>query len=132
MDVKTSRKETRYQPGSGSVEVLMDNISDLYPIYSDSDENEIADVEILDDEREELLDRAMWAVLKQLGGDPLSPLDGNPIEECILGEVSAIVLISKITANVLAVGPGVQISYSTSIVDGKEYLSILLTLVPVV
>jgi hypothetical protein len=129
MDVKTSRKETRYQ-ASGSVEVLMDNITDLYPVYSASDANKITNVEILDDSRLELLDRAMWAVLKQLGNDPLNPDDGNPIEECILGEVSAIVLITKIAANVLAVGPGVQIDYSTSIVDGKEYLAISLTLVP--
>ena len=127
MDVVTSRKITRYQP-SGSVLVLMDNITDIYPVFNDA--GEITDIEMLDNERDELLDRAMWAVLKQRGGDPLDPLDGNQHEECVLGEISPVALIGQITASVAAEGPGVRSSFSTSTLDGKEYLSVAVTLTP--
>ena len=130
MDAKTSRKEPREQPGTGTVEVLMDNITDLYPVFADGDGLLIADIEILDDAREELLDRAMFSVMVQRGGDPLDPDDGVQIEECILGEVTALELIGQISASVLKAGPGVKVSYETTEVDGKEYLTVDLALVP--
>jgi len=132
MDARTSRKETREQPGRGTVDVLMDNITDLYPVFADGDELLIMDIEILDDDRDELLDRAMFAVMKQRGADPTDPADGNQIEECIMGEITPLELIGQITASVLEAGPGVQASYSTSEADGKEYLTVALTLVPAV
>jgi len=123
MDVMTSRKEQRYQP-EGIVQVVMDDITDFYPIFADEAQLVITDLEMIDDPQTELLDRGMWAVLKQLGGDPLDPLDGNQIEECVMGEISAITLIAQITASVAEEGPGVQSSFSTYISDGKEYLTI--------
>jgi hypothetical protein len=129
MDAKTSRKETRYQP-SGTVEVLMDNITDFYPVFSTDDPNCIENIEMLDGDRVELLDRAMWAVLKQRGNDPLDSTDGNQTEECLMGEISAVALISQITASVLEEGPGVQATFSTSVSDGKEYLTVTVVLVP--
>ena len=129
MDIKTSRKITRNQ-GTGLVQVVMSNISDLYPIFADGNELVIADIEMLDDPREELLDRSMWAILKQRGADPLDIGDGNQIEECIMGEISAVALIGQIAASVVAEGPGVQSSFGTTRSGGKEYLTIAITLTP--
>jgi hypothetical protein len=88
MDIKVSRKETRIFP-DGPKEVLVDNVFDLYPVFGDdplydgldniSDldrKNMIMDVEILDGDRIELLDRAMFALVKQRGMDPVEPQDG--------------------------------------------------------
>lgn len=127
MDVKVSRKTPRYQP-DGNVEVLMDNIFDLYPVFSPDDENLITNVEVLDDAEEELLDQAMWAVVKQKGDDPLDLTDGNPHEECILGEVSVVAFETQIVSSVMAVGPGVVVDFSSYILDGKNYLTVLVKL----
>jgi hypothetical protein len=123
MDVKVSRKEARYQPGTGGVEVLMSNIFDMYPVFGDStNENLITDIETISGDRVELLDRAMWAVVKQRGNDPLDETDGSQWAEAILGEVSVATLLTQVHAEVLEEGPGVKDTYTTSIVDGKEYL----------
>lgn len=124
MDVKVSRKETRYQP-QGLVEVLMSDVTDLFPVL---DGDVITDIEMLDGDREELLDRAMWAVFKQYGNDPLDLTDGNQYEECILGEISPLVLMTEISASVLEEGAGVQEEYSSSTVDGKDYLTVTVRL----
>ena len=121
MDVSVSRKIPRYQP-SGNVLVLVSNVSDLYPVFSKDDENLITDIEMLDDDREELLDQGMWAVLKQRGLDPLSPLDGNQYEECILGDITPVELTMQIMMSVLKVGPGVKVSFSSYVSGGKEKL----------
>jgi hypothetical protein len=128
MDVKTSRKETRFQP-SGSVDVLMDNITDLYPVFSAYDPDKITNLEMLDGDPTELLDRAMWQVLIQRGGDPLDSTSGVQTEECIMGEISVLVLLTQIAASVLLAGPGVKANFSTGIADGKEYLIVTVTLV---
>lgn len=121
MDVSVSRKIPRYQP-SGNVLVLVSNVSDLYPVFSKDDENLITDIEMLDDDREELLDQGMWAVLKQRGLDPLSPLDGNQYEECILGDITPVELTMQIMMSVLKVGPGVKVSFSSYVSGGREKL----------
>lgn len=121
MDILVSRKVARYQP-SGLVDVLVSNISDLYPVFSKDDENLITDIEMLDDDREELLDQGMWAVLKQRGLDPLSPLDGNQYEECILGDITPVELTMQIMMSVLKVGPGVKASFSSYVSGGREKL----------
>ena len=121
MDILVSRKITRYQP-SGAVDVLVSNISDIYPVFSKDDENLITDIEMLDDDREELLDQGMWAVLKQRGLDPLSPLDGNQYEECILGDITPVELTMQIMMSVLKVGPGVKVSFSSYVSGGREKL----------
>jgi hypothetical protein len=131
MDFRTSRKETRLQP-DGVVDVLVSNVTDLYPIFEDEAESIISDVEILDDARLELLDRAMFAVVKQRGNDPLNLEDGNQIEECLMGEISPVALIGQISSSVAQEGPGVRISFDTGVVDGKEYLTVALTLVPAI
>ena len=123
-----SRKETRFIPGSGGIDVLMSGVFDLYPLRDDVDPNCITGIEILDEARSELLDRAMWAVVKQKGNDPLNTADGNDYEGVLLGESSVVVLISQIQASVLVEGPGVQASYSTTVANGKEYLAVSVSL----
>jgi hypothetical protein len=138
MDVKVSRKETRFQP-SGPVEVLVSNIFDLYPIFGSDDrfiyqdqlsrqdredlENLIVDVEILDDDREELLDRAMFASVKQRGQDPTDPDDGNQWAEAVMGEVSSPMIMTQIQQSVNAEGPGVRVVFNTIKVGEKEYFN---------
>jgi hypothetical protein len=140
MDIKVSRKETRMQP-EGPVEVLADNIFDLYlicaddPRYDGQDiyigqdrvseqdrKNLIMDVEIIDGDREELLDRGMWALVKQRGGDPVEPGDGNQWAEAVIGEVIAPVIIQQVHTSVSEEGPGVRAVPGTTVHNGKENL----------
>jgi hypothetical protein len=140
MDVKVSRKETRMQP-EGPVEVLVDNIFDLYPICADDPryagqdiyigqelvseqdrKNIIMDAEILDNDRAELLDRAMWALVKQRGGDPVESGDGIQWAEAVIGEVPAPVIVQQAHASVGEEGPGVRAVPGTVVNNGKENL----------
>jgi hypothetical protein len=140
MDVKVSRKETRMQP-DGPAEVLVDNVFDLYPVYADDPRyngrdiyigntlvppeerhNIIMDAETLDDDRTELLDRAMFAMVKQRGNDPAEPDDGIQWAEAVMGEVIAPVIIRQIHASVAEEGPGVRAVPGTVLNNGKENL----------
>jgi len=138
MDFRVSRKERRFQ-SDGAVEILLDNIFDLYPIFGDDKRFDnvdftfgatetveradiIADVEILDDDRDEVLDRAMFALVKQRGGDPTDPSDGNQWAETVLGEVEAPLLIQQVHSSVSAEGPGVRSTPSIIRSGGKERL----------
>jgi hypothetical protein len=122
MDIKVSRKETRWQP-DGPVEVLINNIFDLYPVFGqDSEPNLITDVEILDDGRGELLDRAMFALVKQRGQDPVEPDDGIQWSEALIGEVPAPMIIQQVHSSVSEEGPGVRAVPSTIRNNGKENL----------
>lgn len=140
MDVKVSRKETRMQP-EGPAEVLIDNVFDLYPVYADDPRYDgqdiyigqervleqdrkdiIMDVEVLDNDRAELLDRAMFALVKQRGMDPLEPDDGIQWAEAVIGEVAAPVILQQISAAVSREGPGVRVIPGTAAVNGKANL----------
>jgi hypothetical protein len=140
MDIKVSRKGARMQP-DGPVEVLVDNIFDLYlicaddPRYDGQDiyigqdrvseqdrKNVIMDVETVDGDRAELLDRAMWALVKQRGGDPVEPDDGVQWAEAVIGEVVAPVIIQQVHASVSEEGPGVRAVPGTAAGSGKESL----------
>lgn len=128
MDVKVSRKETRYQP-SGAVDVLKNNIFDLYPIFSVSDENAIEDIEIIDGDREELLDRGLSACVFQKGMDPVSPDVGIQWAEGIAGEVSFTSIISQLQDAVREEGTGLKIVFSTvDLETSKSLLSFELSL----
>jgi len=120
MDFKVSRKETRLQP-SGPAEVLVDNIFDLYPVYDDNNPNLIKDVEMLDDERAELLDRAMFAIVKQRGQDPLDLTSGIQWSEYLLGEIASRVIFVQVSDAVSAEGPGVRVTTETLTKNGKQY-----------
>jgi hypothetical protein len=138
MDIKVSRKEVRFQP-NGPVEVLVSNIFDLYPIFGGDDrfiyqdqlsrqdredlKNLIVDVEILDDDRAELLDRSMFASVKQRGQDPTDPDDGIQWAEAVMGEVPAPVTMTQIQQSVNAEGPGVRTVFNTIKTGGKEYFN---------
>ena len=136
MDFKVSKKETRRQP-EGLVEVLTNNVCDLYPIFADdprftdveiygiSEQNRgnlIMDVETLDNEQEEQLDRAMFAVIKQRGNDPVEPEDGNQWAEAVLGEVQSPIILQQVYFSVLKEGAGVRVTSDTVKHNGKEYL----------
>jgi hypothetical protein len=140
MDVKVSRKETRMQP-EGPIEVLVDNIFDLYPICADDPrydgqdiyagqdrvseqdrKNVVMDVETIDGDRVELLDRAMWAMVKQRGGDPVEPQDGVQWAEAVIGEVIAPVIIQQVNTAVSEEGPGVRVTPGAAINNGRENL----------
>jgi len=138
MDVKVSRKELRFQP-DGPVEVLVSNIFDLYPVLGNDKrfvyqdqltrqdredlENLIVDVEMLDNDRTELLDRAMFAAVKQRGQDPLDPTDGIQWAEAVMGEVPAPVIMTQIQTSVNEEGPGVRTVFNTVKKDEKEYMT---------
>jgi hypothetical protein len=143
VDLKVSRKETRLQPG-GVAEVLVSNIFDLYPVFGNDERfawhdqltiqdredlaNLIVDAEILDGDREELLDRAMWAVVKQRGADPVEPEDGIPWAEAVLEEVPAPVIMQQVHRSVAEEGPGVRAAAGTVKRGSKETLNFTVTL----
>lgn len=131
MDFKVSHKERRVYK-DGPVEVLMDNICDLFPIFADDPryaeqniytgqgriapqdrENIVMDVEVMDSDADELLDRAMFAVMKQRGGDPTEPEDGNQWAEAVLGEVPPPIIVQQVQQAVAREGPGVRVEAST-------------------
>jgi len=135
MDIKVSKKERRYQP-EGPVDVLVDNVCDLYPIFADDSrfagrvfynvedkKSLIVDVEILDDEREELLDRAVFAIMKQRGNDPVEPDDGIQWAEAVLGEVFPAVILQQVSSAVAEEGVGVRVTPSTVKRGAKETLN---------
>jgi hypothetical protein len=137
MDVKVSRKETRLQP-DGPVEVLVSNIFDFYPVFGSDErfvyqdrltgqdredlDNLIVDVETLDDDRQELLDRAMFALVKQRGQDPVEPQDGIQWAEAVIGEVISPVIVQQVHVSVSEEGPGVRAVPGTIVNKGKENL----------
>lgn len=128
MDVKVSRKELRMQP-SGATEVLTSGIFDYYPVFSPTDPDLIVDLEMLDDDRIELLDRSMFAVVKQRGTDPIDPESGSQWAESIMGEVPLPVLMTQVQGEVRQEGPGVKTDFSTlRAANGKEYLQVKLSL----
>ena len=114
MDFVVSRKEKRWQPRIDDttgqpVMVLVDSVFDIYPIYGNElDPNIITDVEIYDDDRAELLDRSMFAIVKQRGLDPVELEDGIQWAEYVLGEVPAPLVLLQVQEAVLAEGPGVR------------------------
>ena len=128
MDMKVSRKEARYQP-QGLVEVLVDDVFDIYPVYGNPfDRNLITDIEILDNPNTELLDRAMFAVVKQRGLDPTEPLDGIQWAETISGEVPVPLLLSQVVDAVSREGPGVRITPSIVMRSGKPVTNFIVEL----
>ena len=143
MDFKVSKKEIRGQP-EGAVDVLVSNVCDLYPIFADDPrcrdieifgvseqdrKNYIVDVEILDNEDVEQLDRAMFAVIKQRGNDPTDPEDGVQWAEAVLGEVLPPVILQQVYSSVLKEGTGVRVTPNTVKSNGKEYLTFKIDLV---
>ena len=140
MDFKVSKKERRWQP-DGPVDILVDNICDLYPIFADDPKyadmkiqmghdtitkqdrkNIIMDVEILDDERTELLDRAMFALMKQRGADPVEPDDGLQWVEAVLDEIPLPVILQQAHSSVSEEGPGVRAVAGVTKNGSKEHL----------
>jgi len=140
VDFKVSRKERRWQ-SDGPVDVLVDNVCDLYPIFADDirytgqsiqmgqgtitcqdRKNIIMDVEILDDDRSELLDRSMFALMKQRGADPVEPDDGIQWAEAVIGEVSSPVILQQAYAAISEEGPGVRAVAGTIKNGNKENL----------
>jgi hypothetical protein len=95
MDLRVSKKETRYLP-VGQVEVLVPGAFDVFPIFSAEDPNLIVDVECITDEAEERRDRAEFSTIKQRGSDPLDPEDGIQWAESLLEEVSPDVIMFQI------------------------------------
>jgi hypothetical protein len=123
MDFRVSRKEARLEP-SGPAEVLVSDVFDLYPVFHPVDGNLITDVEVLDDDREERLDRAMFAAVKQQGQDPLAPEEGIPYAQAFVEDITIPALLPYITRDVQAEGPGVRVSFETLSQGGRDYLAI--------
>ena len=122
MDFKVSRKEMRILP-EGTYDVLVDNVCDLYPIFDPEDDCLITDVETLEDEREELLDRSMFSILKQRGNDPVEPEDGLQWAEAIMGDVLPQTIVQQAHQAVSKEGPGVKVYPETVKAGQKESLS---------
>ena len=141
MDFKVSKKERRVY-ADGPTEVLVDNTCDLYPVFGDDPQfdgqdifigqdqitgqdrkNIIMDVEIINDDRTEMLDRSMFAIMKQRGSDPTEPEDGIQWSEAVLGEVPPPRIMQQVQKAVAEEGPGVRITPYTIKNNGRETLA---------
>jgi hypothetical protein len=139
VDIKVSRKERRIM-SYGPVDVLLDNVFDVFPVFASDARFDgydfggqdrtylIADVEILNDDRAELLDRAMWAVVKQRGADPVEPDDGIQWAEALLEEVPAPMIVQQVHRAVAREGPGVRVTPSTTKHGSTETLNFIIEL----
>lgn len=130
MDVKTSRKEIVAQPVPGSqIMILVPDVFDIFPVFDGTDPTLIVDLEMLNDDREELLDRAMFATVRQRGQDPVNPSQGIQWSEAVLGEVSVPAIMGQLNAAVSQQGPGVQVTFSTvKGAQGQDLFSFALSL----
>jgi len=150
MDFIVSRKEKRVYKG-GLAEVLLDNICDLFPVFGDDEQfthqeiysaagkipiqdrkNYIVDVRVLNDSRSEMLDRSMFAMMKQRGGDPTEPKDGIQWAEAVIGEVPVPLIMQQVQKAVAEEGSGVKVEAFTVKNGGKENLSFKISLAGVV
>lgn len=100
MDVKVSKKEKRWQQ-NGPVLELVDDIFDLYPITVD---NVITDIQTITGD-EELLDRAMFSLIKQKGLDPIDKEDGISWAQNVIGEVPSDIILLQVQNEVQKEGP---------------------------
>jgi len=150
MDFKVSRKEQRIYK-DGPVEVLTDNTIDLFPVFgSDSRfinqdiyigqdkitgqdrDNIIMDVEILDNDRAELLDRSMFAVMWQRGTDPVEPNYGIQWAEALIGDVPPTAIMQQVDKSVREEGPGVQVTPFIVKNGSKENLAFKINLTNII
>jgi hypothetical protein len=112
MDFRVSRKEAMLQP-KGNVMVLVSDVFDLFPEFGNPfDEKIITDVQWLNDPQAELLDRAMFGIVKQKGADPIDTEDGVDWSGYLTNEVPAGVLLTQVQNAVFEEGPGVQLTTS--------------------
>jgi len=131
MDVKVSQKIPRYQP-DGVTEVLVSDVFDLYPVFSTSDPRAINNLEMLNDDEAERLDRGLFACIKQRGLDPIDMDDGVQWEEALAEEISVSTLIQQIQNAVQETGSGVDVEFYTIVSEQSvETLSYKLTLTDV-
>jgi hypothetical protein len=130
VDLKTSRKEIMPQPQPGTmVERLVSDVFDLFPVFDANDPTLLIDAEILDDDRTELLDRALFGCVRQRGQDPVFPDQGIQWAEAVLEEISAPALMGQLNASVQEDGPGVQINFnSEQDGQGRTYFNFALGL----
>ena len=127
MDLRVSNKVARYQP-DGLVEELKNSIFDVYPVIL-PDGLGIADVDVLDGEAEESLDRAMFACIRQKGLNPVDWEEGIDWEGTISGEVPFTSVMSSIQEEVLNEGRGLQVTFATATDErGRAYLTFTLGL----
>jgi hypothetical protein len=109
---------------------LVDSVFDIFPVYGNAfDQNIITDIEIIDDPEQEQLDRAMWALVKQQGQDPVELADGIMWSQYIAGEIPPALILAQIRQGILAEGPGVKITPSTTR-TGTDFLVELVRAVP--
>ena len=128
MTFKVSEKETRYQP-SGVFDILVNDVFDIYPQYSETDENEIIGADLVDDE-EETMQSALIAVLRQRGVDPIEPFRGVRWSQSLLGELPGEALITDINVEAKLVSVYVSVFFETYTgEDGETYLAFSLKVV---
>jgi len=125
MDVKVSQKEQMMQP-NGLVDVVVNGVNDFFLIeeLDEDDQLWIKDIEIIDDFIEEEKDRAVFAVLRQRGQDPISPNEGVQWAETLLSEIPIPLLMQQITDAALDESMYITVTFETITINGQEQLSI--------
>ena len=125
MDIKVSQKEQMYQP-TGAVDVITSGINDFF-LLEETDElgqKWITDIEILDDFLEEEKDRAVFAVIRQRGQDPMLPSEGIQWAESMMSEIPVPLLMQQIMDAAVKESQYVNVTFETIKINGQEQLSI--------
>ncbi len=127
MDFKVTNKETIQQFVNGryyKADQITSDTFELFPVFGDIKGNVnpngeyIIDTVIINDPVAEKLDRAVFALTKQRGQDPLDKDDGVQWSQYALGEIPDAVLLKQVTEAVQQEGHGVVCEVSGQ-EDGK-------------
>lgn len=131
MDFKVSNKETRYQPTQGETfDVLVDDVFDFYPVFSEEDPNEILDFETLTTEIADIQQGALYAILRQRGSDPVDLERGVRWSSAVMGEIMGEALITDIKIESQRVSTAVSIVFDTyKDSEGTSFLSFTIKVV---
>lgn len=131
MDFKVSNKETRYQPTKGETfDVLVDDVFDFYPVFSEEDPNEILDFETLTTEASDIQQGALYAILRQRGSDPVALERGVRWSSAVMGEIMGEALITDIKIESQRVSTAVSIVFDTyKDSEGTSFLSFTIKVV---
>lgn len=125
MDIKLSQREEMLQP-KGTVDVITEGINDFFLIEETDGEGQkwITDVEVIDDFLEEEKDRAVFAVIRQRGQDPIAPYEGVQWAEAMMNEIPVPLLMQQIIDAAGKESNYVNVSFETITVDGQQQLSV--------
>lgn len=116
MDIKLSVKEERVYSDTDR----RANVFDVYPIVKERDGRRV--IMGLEVSKNEAMQGLNYSIAKQKGRSPMDRDDGVSWEEALIGEVSALQVISEIQTQAYKAGRGSSVAFNTQYVNGIPVL----------